>query len=300
MNRPQSLWASVQVCPVRPPIGPGRRFVLTSTWNPLQIADDRPAGLDEPLERIAEVVHDLVGQDPPRGDVVAVAEAAGDGQDLVTVRCRSGFSQDSVDVHALGRAPGQFEGVGGFPVAVGAGGAEDEGLGLHRRVILSTTAIGFDVASKLDPFSHPHRSTAIGQFWAVRFARRRLAVLYFLIRSVNHSGHQPLSDASSNRSKRASFMHAGHDHGEGLESSSRRRRRHRALHRYASAKSGKPTRDSSAAARTTRPSLSQARTTRNSSRRRRAGEFRYSNPAADGNYTLNLLFADWVTTRRHA
>lgn len=29
---------------------------------------------------------------------------------------------------------------------------------------------------------------------------------------------------------------------------------------------------------------------------RRAGEFSYSHPVVDGNYTLNLLFADWVTT----
>src|SRR5688572_20008098 len=29
---------------------------------------------------------------------------------------------------------------------------------------------------------------------------------------------------------------------------------------------------------------------------RRAGEFSYSHPTADGNYRLNLLFADWSTS----
>src|SRR5688500_10654226 len=29
---------------------------------------------------------------------------------------------------------------------------------------------------------------------------------------------------------------------------------------------------------------------------RRAGEFKYALPVSDGDYTLNLLFSDWVTT----
>ena len=90
--------------------------------------------LDEPVERVGEVVADLVGEDPARGDVVAVAEAAGNGQELVVVHKRRAF-EDFVDVAILDGGAGELEGVGGFLVAVRAGGPQDQRRGLHVLII---------------------------------------------------------------------------------------------------------------------------------------------------------------------
>jgi hypothetical protein len=94
-------------------------------------ADDRLAILDELTQGVGEVVNKLVGKDPAGGDVVAVAEAAGDGQELETVELLW-VGEEGIEVKALGDGAGELERVGGFQVAVGAGGSEDQRAGLHR------------------------------------------------------------------------------------------------------------------------------------------------------------------------
>jgi len=76
-------------------------------------------------------VDDLVGEDAAGGDVVAVAEAARDRQDLVPIQ-QGWLGEQLINVYELAGGSGLFEGERGFAVAVGAGGTEDEGSGLHR------------------------------------------------------------------------------------------------------------------------------------------------------------------------
>ena len=79
------------------------------------------------------MVGDLVGEDLAGGDVVAVAEAAGEGEDLVILQPQP-VAQEAVDVHAFSVGAGQVERMGGFEIAVGAGGAKDQRAGLHAGI----------------------------------------------------------------------------------------------------------------------------------------------------------------------
>jgi hypothetical protein len=117
--------------PAPPAEGARQQLRLDQHLEPVADADHRPARLDEAAQRVRQVVRDLVGEDAPGGDVVAIAEAAGDGEQLVGVK-QAGVLQQAVDVHQLRGRPGPLEGVNGLAVAVGAGRAEDEGLRLRR------------------------------------------------------------------------------------------------------------------------------------------------------------------------
>ena len=75
------------------------------------------------------MMQNLVRQDPPGRHVVAVAEPAGDAEDLKLVE-QIGFIQQPVDVQQLDLAAGLCESKRGFLVAVRAGGSENEDVRL--------------------------------------------------------------------------------------------------------------------------------------------------------------------------
>jgi hypothetical protein len=112
--------------------GAGEEIGFNQDLKSVADADDGFAGFDETAEGVAEVVDELVGEDFAGGDVVAVAESAGEGEDFKLVE-GCGFFENAIDVDGFGACAGELECVGGFAVAIGAGGTEDQGSGLHRR-----------------------------------------------------------------------------------------------------------------------------------------------------------------------
>lgn len=60
-------------------------------------ADDGFTGFDESAEGVAEVVDELVGEDFAGGDVVAVAKAAGEGEDFKLIE-GCGFFENAIDM----------------------------------------------------------------------------------------------------------------------------------------------------------------------------------------------------------
>ena len=97
-------------------------------------AQDQLAGGLELGQRVGQVVLDLVAQDPAGRHVVAVAEPAGHAEDLEPVEQRR-VLQQPVDVQQLGLAAGLLEGEGGFLVAVGARGTQDQDVGVGHTAI---------------------------------------------------------------------------------------------------------------------------------------------------------------------
>ena len=92
-------------------------------------AEDQLAGVAERGERVGQVMAELVGEDAARGHVVAVAEPAGDAEDLVLVGELRASSQRLR--WTMSAAPPALEGERGFAVAVGAGSTEDKDAGGH-------------------------------------------------------------------------------------------------------------------------------------------------------------------------
>ena len=74
------------------------------------------------------MVEHLVAEDSAGAQVVAVAESAGNAEDLELLEER-GLFQKPVDVQGFGLCAGLLEGEGRFGVAVGAGGAKDQDVG---------------------------------------------------------------------------------------------------------------------------------------------------------------------------
>ena len=83
-------------------------------------AEDQLAGVAERLQCVGQMMADLVAEDAAGGDVVAVAEAAGEAEDLEVGEFLRSF-ENAVDVEPLRRAAGQLEGVRSLFVAIGAG-----------------------------------------------------------------------------------------------------------------------------------------------------------------------------------
>lgn len=98
---------------------------------------DESAAIDESREGVAQTVADLVGEDATAGDVVAVAEAAGDRDDLEPVEGCRGFDE-SFDVRGVSRRAGLLPGEGGLLFAVNAGGPDDEDAYLCHGGIVPT------------------------------------------------------------------------------------------------------------------------------------------------------------------
>jgi hypothetical protein len=78
------------------------------------------------------MMRDLIGEDFSGGDVVAVTEAAGNSEDLKIVK-KIGRFQKAIDVDRIDFCAGSLKSVGGFAVAIGAGGAQQQSAGLHGR-----------------------------------------------------------------------------------------------------------------------------------------------------------------------
>jgi len=81
------------------------------------------AAPDECVERIAQVAAHLRRKDPSGSNVVAVTEPTWDGERLELVEHRRMLDQPA-DVHARGTRTGQFPGVLGLEVAIGASRSE--------------------------------------------------------------------------------------------------------------------------------------------------------------------------------
>src|SRR5262249_26065569 len=91
-------------------------------------AEDQLFRVAELAQRVAEEMAELVGQDFARSHIVAVGEAAGNDQDLVTQELAGAFAQ-AVDVQPFGLGAGFLESELRLPVAIGAGAAKDEDAG---------------------------------------------------------------------------------------------------------------------------------------------------------------------------
>lgn len=82
----------------------------------------------ENSQHFAEKMKQLVGEDFPRGYVVAEGEAAGDDQYLELLE-KGWMFPKSIYVKTFRRSPGFLEGEFGFAVAVSAWGTQDENAG---------------------------------------------------------------------------------------------------------------------------------------------------------------------------
>ena len=84
--------------------GAGEQVGFDQNLESVADSDDGFAGLDEAAYGVAEVMGDLIGQDFAGGDVVAVAESAGESEDLA-IREDGRGCQDAVDMHRKRPAP---------------------------------------------------------------------------------------------------------------------------------------------------------------------------------------------------
>src|SRR4029453_6094423 len=91
---------------------------------------DQLAGVLESEQRVSQVMPHLIAEDAAGADVVAIAEAAWDAQNLI-LRSEPRIFEQGIQVHRVGSCTGRLEGERRFAVAVGAGGTEDEDVGLH-------------------------------------------------------------------------------------------------------------------------------------------------------------------------
>ncbi len=81
-----------------------------------------------------KMVLDLVAEDSARPQIVAVAEPAGDAEDLEPLE-EGRILQQSIDVQGFGFRAGPLKSKRGFRVAIRAGGAKDQDVRLgHQRI----------------------------------------------------------------------------------------------------------------------------------------------------------------------
>lgn len=80
---------------------------------------------DELAKVVTQVVDELVAEDFSAGDVIAITEAAGDGEDLKLGE-EPRLLDEAIDVRGLDGRASVSPGEGGFLVAVDAGGAENK------------------------------------------------------------------------------------------------------------------------------------------------------------------------------
>jgi hypothetical protein len=110
----------------------GQQIGLDQNLKAIADSNDRFARGDEIKQAIAQMLRDLVGEDSASGNVVAITKPAGDGQGLVVAQLGGGFEQ-AIDMQSLGVEAGLFKCKSGFAIAIGSGGAEDQGAGSHVR-----------------------------------------------------------------------------------------------------------------------------------------------------------------------
>lgn len=103
-------------------------------------SEDECAAIDEGAELVAEMMVELIGEELSAGDVVAVTEAAGDGEKLITGE-GVGRGDELFDVNQVTVRSRALPGEDGFFVAVDAGGAEDEDTGLSHAESVAVTPV---------------------------------------------------------------------------------------------------------------------------------------------------------------
>lgn len=113
----------------------GRDLPLVVGWNEqaglekhleaIADAEDQLAGVAEAREVVVEEVAKLIGQDFAGRHVVAIGEAAGDDENLEVVQ-EGGVLAEAIDVEAVRRAAGLFEGESRFLIAIRARRSKDE------------------------------------------------------------------------------------------------------------------------------------------------------------------------------
>ncbi|MEY4186997.1 MAG: hypothetical protein RIT02_2031 [Planctomycetota bacterium] len=91
-------------------------------------AEDQFVGREELTDGIVELSAKLAGEDNAGSEVITVAEATGNAEDL-EIGESGGIFEQSVEVQAFGFGTCEFEGPCGFDVAVGAWGAENADFG---------------------------------------------------------------------------------------------------------------------------------------------------------------------------
>ncbi len=103
---------------------PGRMPDFIRTWKPLQMPRARVSREEEFADGVAEAVLEFGSEDDAGAEVVAVAESAGEAEGLEVFE-EAGVFEEPEEVDPFGGAAASVEGVGGFDVAVGAGGSKD-------------------------------------------------------------------------------------------------------------------------------------------------------------------------------
>jgi hypothetical protein len=88
------------------------------------------------------MVSELDGQDLPRGDIIPVAESAGDAQDLVIANKRGVF-QKPPDMNTIGECSGLLKGVGRLKITVCPRGTQNQDSWFGHKTFLSIDCIDF-------------------------------------------------------------------------------------------------------------------------------------------------------------
>ncbi len=107
-----------------------KQIGLDQNLEPVADPDNRTARFDKTLQNIVQMVHDLIGQNFSRRNIVPIAESAGDGQDLKIVQERR-LPYELIDVDSFSKGTGQRKGMGGLFVAIGSRAPQDQRAWLH-------------------------------------------------------------------------------------------------------------------------------------------------------------------------
>ena len=83
------------------------------------------------FERGPEPLFELHSKDAAGSDIIAIAEAAGKGDEVGAVEQR-GSADQGVEMDGFCGSAGEFKAAADFDIAIGAGGADDEGFGSIR------------------------------------------------------------------------------------------------------------------------------------------------------------------------
>jgi len=143
---------------------------LHQNLKPVADADDRFLRFDKFRKHIRQVMPNLIGKNPPRGDVIPVTKPPRNRQELVLAQERR-LLQNLIHMQKPRHSPSQFKSMSSFSVTINASGSEDQRLGLHEDHHMRGKATG-----KLSACSAA-RSDSAGEFGFVlrnwlRSARR--------------------------------------------------------------------------------------------------------------------------------
>ncbi len=119
----------------------GQDIGLDKDLKPVADADHRFARCHEISKHVTEMIGDLIGQNSAGGDVVAVTEAAGEGEYLKIMHLFWIFQQ-AIDVNKFWCSAGTRKSVRCFGVAIGAGGTKDKNPGSHDAIVMENAMFG--------------------------------------------------------------------------------------------------------------------------------------------------------------